>query len=31
MNAEKDTKKTIETIDAAQAMAQKNGNQYLTS
>ena len=31
MNAEKYTKKTIETINTAQAMAQENGNQYLTS
>ena len=31
MNAEKFTKKTIETINTAQAMAQENGNQYLTS
>ncbi len=30
MNAEKYTKKTIETINTAQAMAQENGNQYLT-
>ncbi len=31
MNAEKYTKKTIETINTAQAMAQENGNQYLTA
>ena len=31
MNAEKYTRKTIETINTAQAMAQENGNQYLTS
>ena len=30
MNAEKFTQKTIETINTAQAMAQENGNQYLT-
>ena len=30
MNAEKITQKTIETINTAQAMAQENGNQYLT-
>jgi len=30
MNAEKYTQKTIETINTAQAMAQENGNQYLT-
>ena len=31
MNAEKYTKKTIETINTAQAMAQENGNSYLTA
>ena len=31
MNAEKYTKKTIETINTAQAMAEENGNQYLTA
>ena len=31
MNADKYTQKTIETINTAQAMAQENGNQYLTS
>ena len=31
MNAEKYTQKTIETINTAQAMAQENGNQYLTA
>ena len=30
MNAEKFTQKTIETLNTAQAMAQENGNQYLT-
>ena len=30
MNAEKFTQKTIETINTAQAMAQENGNQYIT-
>ena len=30
MNAEKFTKKTIETIQTAQNMARENGNQYLT-
>ena len=30
MNADKFTQKTIETIQAAQSMAQENGNQYLT-
>ena len=31
MNAEKYTQKTIETLNTAQAMAQENGNQYLTA
>ena len=31
MNADKYTQKTIETINTAQAMAQENGNQYLTA
>ena len=30
MNAEKFTRKTIETINTAQAIAQEMGNQYLT-
>jgi ATP-dependent Clp protease ATP-binding subunit ClpB len=30
MNAEKYTQKTIETLNTAQAMAEENGNQYLT-
>ena len=30
MNAEKYTRNTIETINNAQAMAEENGNQYLT-
>ena len=31
MNADKYTQKTIETLNTAQAMAQENGNQYLTA